>query len=95
MTNPKETNMPTTPDLSEPGTHPYRDPYDAQGNPLPPQAYNGSKDIYGQPIAPPLPTLPGNAPEGVDEPGYLPEDPRHPDNAPVVDVAPADPVVVP
>lgn len=76
MTNPKETNMPTTPDLSVPGTTPYHDPNDANGQPLPQQAYNGSKDVHGRPICAPAPIIPGTAPEIAGSPWLT--DPEHP-----------------
>ena len=53
MTNLKETTMPTTP---------YHDPNDANGQPLPQQAYNGSKDAHGLPICAPAPFLPAIVP---------------------------------
>lgn len=57
--------MPATPDLSAPGTPPYRDPNDAKGQPLPQQSYNGSKDVHGRPICAPAPILPGNGGEEI------------------------------
>jgi len=41
------------------------------------------------------PVIPGNAPEGVDAPGYLPEDPRHPDHPDHPDHPSNAPVVTP
>lgn len=60
--------MPTTPDLSAPGTTPYHDANDDNGQPLPQQAYNGSKDVHGLPICAPAPFIPGNAPEVTPSP---------------------------
>lgn len=86
-----------TPDLSAPGTTPYHDPYDADGHPLPPQPYNGSKDVHGRPICAPAPILPGNGGEEIAGSPWLtdpdhPLHPDHPDNAPTPDPTPETPV---